>query len=91
MRLSHLLSPFQLIAKLVAVLCVLLVFAVQPVGAQGNTPIRINFDALPNNTVVADQYLNQYGGEIPLKQFFLSRTHLPKLRILFHNLTAKFH
>jgi hypothetical protein len=61
MRLSHLLLPFHLIAKLVSVLCLLLVLTVEPVGAQGTTPITINFDDLADKTIVTDQYLNQYG------------------------------
>ena len=51
----------SLTANAVSILCLLFVFTVQPVKGQGDTPITINFDDLPNNTVVTNQYFNQYG------------------------------
>ncbi len=49
------------VTKAVSVLCLLLLFTVEPVNGQGNTPITIDFDNLPNNTVLTNQYFNQFG------------------------------
>lgn len=50
-----------LIINGISTLCLFLVLTVRPVNGQGDTPITINFDNLPNNTVITNQYFSQYG------------------------------